>query len=218
MTSFQNGLTPKLRPLAPRRTSVMSVLDVGTNKIVCLIARLRPLEGADLLPGRSHQAQILGIGHQRSRGLKSGAVVDMEAAEQSIRHAVDAAERMAGVRVDSVIVNVSCGRIGSEHYSATVQVGGHQVGDNDIHRVLDAGANHSVRDSRAVLHSLPIGHMLDVRAVVAHEDHQQGRLASKICQFDHLAGWIRERKVRRRGAQGEHGARGQNHDGLSVSL
>ena len=161
MSPFENGLTPKLRPLAPRRTSVMSVLDVGTNKIVCLIARLRPLEGADLLPGRSHQAQILGIGHQRSRGLKSGAVVDMEAAEQSIRHAVDAAERMAGVRVDSVIVNVSCGRIASEHYSATVQIAGHQVGDNDIHRVLDAGANHSVRDTRAVLHSLPIGHMLD---------------------------------------------------------
>ena len=161
MSPFENGLTPKLRPLAPRRTSVMSVLDVGTNKIVCLIARLRPLEGADLLPGRSHQAQILGIGHQRSRGLKSGAVVDMEAAEQAIRHAVDAAERMAGVRVDSVIVNVSCGRINSEHYSASVQISGHQVGDHDIHRVLDAGASHSVRDSRAVLHSLPIGHMLD---------------------------------------------------------
>jgi cell division protein FtsA len=60
-----------------------------------------------------------------------------------------------------VIVNVSCGRLGSEHYSATVQLAGHQVTDGDIHRVLDAGASHSVRDRRAVLHSLPIGHALD---------------------------------------------------------
>jgi cell division protein FtsA len=158
---FDRGLTPKLRPLPPKRSAVLSVLDVGTHKVVCLIAKLRPLEGADLLPGRSHQAQILGIGHQRARGIKAGAVVDMELAELSIRQAVDAAERMAGVRVDAVIVNVSCGRIASEHYSATVQVSGHQVGDADIHRVLDAGASHSVRDRRAVLHSLPIGHTLD---------------------------------------------------------
>ena len=158
---FDRGLTPKLKPLAPKRTTVLSVLDVGTNKIVCLIAKLRPLEAGEMLPGRTHQAQILGIGHQRARGIKSGAVVDMELAEQSVRQAVDAAERMAGVRVDSVIVNVSCGRLSSEHYSATVQVGGHQVADGDIHRVLDAGASHCVRDRRAVLHSLPIGHMLD---------------------------------------------------------
>ena len=158
---FDRGLTPKLKPLAPKRSAVLSVLDVGTHKVVCLIAKLRPLEGADLLPGRSHQAQILGIGHQRARGIKAGAIVDMELAELSIRQAVDAAERMAGVRVESVIVNVSCGRIASEHYSATVQIAGHQVTDGDIHRVLDAGASHSMSDRRAVLHSLPIGHVLD---------------------------------------------------------
>jgi cell division protein FtsA len=162
MTSrFDRGLTPKMRPLPGKRSTVLSILDVGTHKVACLVAKLRPLEGADLLPGRTHQVQILGIGHQRARGMKAGAVVDMELAEQSIRHAVDAAERMAGVRVDSVIMNVSCGRIASEHYTATVQIGGHQVTDADIHRVLDAGASHSVRDRRAVLHSLPIGHTLD---------------------------------------------------------
>jgi cell division protein FtsA len=158
---FDRGLTPKLRPLPAKRSAVLSVLDVGTHKVVCLIAKLRPLEGAELLPGRSHRAQILGIGHQRARGIKAGAVVDMELAELSIRQAVDAAERMAGVRVDAVIVNVSCGRLASEHYSATVQVSGHKVDDTDIHRVLDAGASHSVRDRRAVLHSMPIGHSLD---------------------------------------------------------
>ncbi len=158
---FDRGLTPKLRPLQPRRSTVLSVLDIGTNKIVCLVAKLRPIEGSDLLTSRTHQAQILGIGHQRARGIKAGAVVDMEQVEQSIRLAVDAAERMAQVRVESVIVNVSAGRIGSEHYSATVPCSGHQVADADLHRVLDAGATHAVRGRRAVLHSLPIGHSLD---------------------------------------------------------
>lgn len=174
---FERGLTPKLKPLPPRRSAVLSVLDVGTNKVVCLISKLRPLEGADLLAGRTHQAQILGIGHQRARGIKAGAVVDMELAEQSIRLAVDAAERMAGVRVDAVIVNVSCGRIGSEHYSASVQIGGHQVTDGDIHRVLDAGASHSVRDRRAVLHSMPIDHTLDGAAGIREP---RGMLGHKL--------------------------------------
>jgi cell division protein FtsA len=159
--SFDRGLTPKMRPLQPRRSTVLSVLDIGTNKVVCLVARLRPIEGAELLSSRSHQVQILGVGHQRARGVKAGAIVDMEQAEQSIRLAVDAAERMAQVRIESVIVNISTGRLGSEHYSATVPCTGHQVADTDIHRVLDAGATHAMRDRRAVLHSIPIGHSLD---------------------------------------------------------
>ena len=83
------------------------MLDVGTSKIVCLIARLNPGSASQSLRGRTHRCRILGIGHQRSRGIKGGAVVDMEAAEEAIRLAVDAAERMAGVEVESVIVNAT---------------------------------------------------------------------------------------------------------------
>ena len=90
-------LTPRLRQLAPRKSAILSVLDVGTSKIVCLIARLVPMDPSDMLRGRTHRCRILGIGHQRSRGLQGGAVVDMEEAENAIRLAVDAAERMAHV-------------------------------------------------------------------------------------------------------------------------
>lgn len=158
---FDGGLTPRMRPLGARRSAVMAVLDVGTHKVVCLIAKLRPLEGAELLPHRTHRAQVLGIGHQRARGIKAGAVVDMDQAEQSIRLAVDAAERMAGVQLEGVIVNLSCGRLASEHHVAQIGLPGTQVTEGDLHRVLDAGASHCVRDSRAVLHSLPIDHTLD---------------------------------------------------------
>ena len=91
-------MPPRMRPLSARRSAILSVLDVGTSKIVCLIARLQPIEPSEMLRGRTHRCRILGIGHQRSRGIKSGTVVDMEAAEGAIRLAVDAAERMAGVR------------------------------------------------------------------------------------------------------------------------
>lgn len=144
-----------------RRPSVVSVLDIGTSKICCLIARLTPRSVGEALPGRTHSVEVLGIGHQRSRGIKSGIVSNLDQAEQAIRHVVDAAERMAGVTVESLIVNLSCGRLASETYSAGVGLSGKAVEEADIGRVLAAGRRHSVSEGRSVVHSLPIGYSLD---------------------------------------------------------
>jgi cell division protein FtsA len=152
-------MPPRMRPLSSRKTAIISVLDVGTTKIVCLIARLQPIEPSEMLRGRTHRCRILGIGHQRSRGIKSGTVVDMEAAEGAIRLAVDAAERMAGVQVQSVIVNNTGGRIGSHFFDAKIAVGGHAVSDSEVHRVLEA-CHASVPPGRTALHSLPTGFSL----------------------------------------------------------
>ncbi len=156
-----NGLTPRMRPLSARKSAILSVLDVGTSKVACLIARLMPAEASDTLRGRTHRCRILGIGHQRSRGIKAGAVIDMEEAENAIRLAVDAAERMAGVQVESVIVNLSGGRLGSQLYHAKVPIGGKAVLDHDIQRALQAAASRTEQQGRALLHSLPTGFALD---------------------------------------------------------
>ena len=104
---------------------------------------------------------MIGIGHQKSRGVKSGVVVDLDRAEQAIRLAVDAAERMAGLTVDSLIVNLAAGRLKSETFSATINLGGHEVDEADIKRVLAAGAKQALKAEREVVHSLPIGFSLD---------------------------------------------------------
>ena len=105
--------------------------------------------------------EVLGIGHQRSSGIKSGVVVDLDAAEHAIRLAVDAAERMAGVTVDSLIVNISCGRLSSETFSASISLDGHEVEEGDIKRVLNAGSAHAEQNGYSVVHSIPIGYALD---------------------------------------------------------
>ena len=83
----------------------------------------------------------------------------MEAAESAIRLAVDAAERMAGVQVQSVIVNITGGRISSRFFDAKIAVGGHAVSDSEVHRVLEA-CHASVEPGRSPLHSLPTGFTL----------------------------------------------------------
>ncbi|MEX0851800.1 MAG: cell division protein FtsA [Bauldia sp.] len=149
------------------RPAVVSVLDVGSTKICCLIARLKPSEPGEALRARTHSIEVLGFGHQRSRGIKSGVVADLDAAEQAIRLAVDAAERMAGVTVESLVVNVSCGRLASETCSASVTLAGEVIADADIGRVLAAGRRHAVQLGRSVIHALPIGYSLDGEGGVA---------------------------------------------------
>ncbi|KEC54606.1 cell division protein FtsA [Bartonella koehlerae] len=144
-----------------RKTRFLTVLDVGSSKIVCLIACLRPLKHAHYLHGRTHSMEILGFGVQRSRGIKSGVVMDIFAAEQSIRLAVDAAEKMAGLVVDSVIVNFSSSRLQSALINGMVRLNGREVTKRDV-RVAFADVSRKAFDAeRHVVHSVPVSYVLD---------------------------------------------------------
>jgi cell division protein FtsA len=149
------------KDISSKKSGIVTVLDVGSSKVCCIVAELKPCEERQLLRGRTHKARVIGIGHQKSQGMKSGVVVDLDRAERAIRLAVDAAERMAGLTVDSLIVNLNAGRLKSEAFSATINLGGHEVEASDIKRVLAAGAKQALKAEREVVHSLPVGFSLD---------------------------------------------------------
>jgi cell division protein FtsA len=172
-----------MKPLSGRRPVVVSVLDVGSSKVACLIARLTPREQDDVLPGRTHDMQVLAWGLQRARGMKSGVIVDLDKAEQSIRLAVDAAERMAGLTIESLIVNLGCGRPKSEVFRASVDLNGREVSDADVQRVLAAGGQHSLSGDRSILHALPIGYALDGSRGIKHP---RGMIGNKLTVDMHV--------------------------------
>ena len=161
MSALQFGLTPKMKPLPPSRSVLVAALDVGTSKIACLIGRLKPCAPQDVLRLRSHSVDVIGFGHTVARGMKAGTVIDLAEAEAAVRQCADLAERAARMQLDAVIVSVSAGRPASELISASIEVAGSAIGERDIARVLTAGSRHSARAGRAVLHSLPIGYVLD---------------------------------------------------------
>ncbi len=154
-------LPPRMRQLTARKSAILSVLDIGASKIVCLIARLSPMEPSSALRGRTHRCKVLGIGHQRSNGVKGGAIVDLQAAEHAARLAIDAAERMAGVEVGGVIVNMSGGLLASQRFNAKAAVRAKTVSEHDIYRVLEAASAANAHAGRAVLHALPTSYSLD---------------------------------------------------------
>lgn len=132
-------------------SEVFAVLDVGSAKIVCLIGREEPGVGV----------RVLGAGYHASAGLRAGVVVDMEAAENTIRHAVEKAERAAGLAVSSVIVNVSTRSLRSRHIHLDTKFSSGEVTNKDLQRVIDTAFSEFHEPDHAILHALPLNWSVD---------------------------------------------------------
>ena len=130
---------------------LIAALDVGTTKVCCFLARV----AAD------RSIHVVGIGHHLSRGVKGGAVVDMNASESSVRAAVDAAERMAGEVVREAYVSLSAGRQASQSVGIEVPVTANQVRDADIRRAVHEAVLRCQTDGREVIHALPLQYSID---------------------------------------------------------
>ena len=160
MSGLDRTITPKMKPMANGRATLVAGLDIGTSKVACLIGRLRPCQPRDALVGRSHAIDVIGISHIQSRGIKAGAVVDAAEAEHSVRQAVALAEQMAGVRVESVLLSVSAGRMHGQLIEASAEARG-TVTPHDLTRAMSTAVLHATGEGRTVLHALPVGFSLD---------------------------------------------------------
>jgi cell division protein FtsA len=161
MTGLDRNQTPKTRPMPQKRTALVASLDIGTSKIACMIARLKPCPPSDALRGRTHAVELIGYSQIQSRGVKAGAVVDLAECEQAVRQAVALAERMAKVRVESVLLSVSGGRLQGQLIEAAADIRGGAVTAADVTRVTSAGMRHATGEGRTVLHALPVSYALD---------------------------------------------------------
>ncbi len=156
MASLIGSQTIRDKLISSGRQGVVAALDIGTSKISCFIARLERAGDSE-----NSVVRVVGIGHQVSRGVKSGSVVDMDAAEEAIRSAVDAAERMAGVTVRHVIVNLTSATLASHTFSVDVSIAGHEVREQDLRRVLHHGQAQAILPDRQVIHAIPVGYSID---------------------------------------------------------
>ncbi len=140
-----------------RSGRIVGLLDIGSSKIVCLIAALNTGARSGALAG----TRVIGLGHTRSRGIKAGVVTDLQQAEEAVRSAVDQAERMSGVRLEDVCVSVACGRLKSQTFAAHAEIDRGVVTTADIGRVMEAGRAFAERDGRSLVHMNRIGFRLD---------------------------------------------------------
>jgi len=126
----------------PRR---VFALDLGTTKVCCAVADME-----------STGLRVLGVGEAPSRGVRKGAVIDLDTAAESVAEAVDIAEQMAGIPIDSAVVGIAGGHITSQNSRGVVAVAARgEVRDYDVNRAIDAARAVSVPSDREIVHVLP---------------------------------------------------------------
>ncbi len=133
------------------RNAAIAALDVGTSKVCCFIAHV---DDDDALV-------IAGIGFHEARGLRAGAVVDMEAAEASIHGAMNHAEQMADETIREVTLSVSAGSPQSCSVAVEIALNSHEIDDNDLRRVLAQGHPNGDVGDRKIIHCIPVGYTID---------------------------------------------------------
>ena len=131
--------------------NIVTALDVGTSKIVVLIGEVTP----------AGTLEVIGTGRHPSRGLKRGAVVDIEATVNSIQRAVQEAELMAGCEVRSVYTGIAGSHIKSLNSHGIVAIRDQEVSRADVERVLDAAKAVPIPADQKILHVLPQEFMID---------------------------------------------------------
>lgn len=139
------------RNATANRHSPLAVLDIGTTKIVCLIATKE----------EDGEFAITGVGHQLSKGIKSGVITDIAEAATSISAAVHAAEQMAGVTIENVLVSANGTSLKSRHVSVELDVLSDGVSDQDIADIIYEGCASLSAEDVGILHCFPAHYALD---------------------------------------------------------
>ncbi len=171
-----------LRRAAMQR-GVVAVLDVGTSKIACLVLRfdgterISEGEGIGAMAGQAG-FRVIGAATTRSRGVRFGEIEQMQETERAIRTAVQAAQKMANIRVDHVIACFAGADPRSYGLAGSVELEGHVVTEQDVSRVLSACEVPDYGEGREVLHAQPVNFALDHRSGLIDPRGQMGQSLS----------------------------------------
>jgi cell division protein FtsA len=142
-------------------------LDLGTQKVAVVIAE----------SDESGQISIAGVGEAPSEGLRKGVVVNIDRTVQAIQEALVAAERMAGTRVDQVVVSIGGAHLQSQTSRGVVAVTGanHEISSGDVTRAIEAAKAVSVANDRQIIHVLPRAFTVDGQDGVKEAQGMTGR-------------------------------------------
>jgi len=146
--------------MTPRKEMIMAttdfkaVLDIGTTKVVALIA------------SKQHPAgtyDILGIGASVNEGLKKGVVINIDKTVKAIMQAVEIAEQQAGIKMSSVSVGIAGDHIQSLLTRSIIAIPNatREIAQSDVQRIIDDAMNVKLPVDRQILHILPQEYIID---------------------------------------------------------
>ncbi|MEO8382297.1 MAG: cell division protein FtsA [Acidobacteriota bacterium] len=128
-------------------------LDIGTSKVCALVAEVSD----------RGQLEIIGKGTSPMKGTRRGNIINLDQAVEAVKKAVDEAEVMAGLQIESVYVGVAGDHIRSVNSRGVVSVMGKhkEIAREDIDRVIEASKSINVPAELELLHVIPREFVVD---------------------------------------------------------
>ena len=182
-------------------------LDVGTSKVTAVVGEIVAGDRID----------VVGLGVAESRGIRRGVVVNLEAAVDSIKKAIEEAELMAGVEIDSVHLALTGPHIKGFNSRGVVAVAGknREIAREDVRRAIDAAKAVSLPTGREILHVLPQDFVVDEQEGIGAPVGMTGAPARSERPHHHRQPELdaEHRRLREPGRRQRRGDRGRSAGG-----
>ncbi len=134
------------------RDGFFTGLDIGTNSIKVLVAELR-----------NGELNVIGVSNAKSKGVKDGIIVDIEAAATAIKSAISQAEEKAGISIKSVNVGLPGNLLQVEPTQGMIPVTSDtkEITDQDVENVVKSALTKSMTPDREVITFIPEEFIVD---------------------------------------------------------
>ena len=126
-------------------------LDIGTSKIVCIVAEINDEGGFD----------IIGMGTSPSRGLRRGVGVNIEATVNAIQRALEEAELMADCKIREVYTGIAGSHIKSFNSHGMYAIKDKEISQMDVDRVVETARAVNIPTDQQILHTIPQEFIVD---------------------------------------------------------
>ena len=140
-----------MRPASKDNKNLIIGLDIGTSKVVALVADVQP----------DGKLDIIGMGSHESKGLKKGVVVNIEATVNAIQRALEEAELMADCKIQSVFTGIAGSHIRSFNSTGMVAIKDKEVTSIDVDRAIETARAMPIPTDQQVLHILTQEFVID---------------------------------------------------------
>jgi cell division protein FtsA len=151
------------------RQPVVAAVDLGASKVTCFIMKPEGVRRGD------RTLTAAGVGYVQSRGVKGGAIVNLDEASDAIAQAVERAENVAGVQVQGVTVATAGGQLTSHRIAGRVSLGARPINDGDLVRAIQHALGQIKIPGRRAAHILPVAWSVDGQASIRDPRAMFGR-------------------------------------------
>ncbi|MFM7620032.1 MAG: cell division protein FtsA [Alphaproteobacteria bacterium] len=146
-----------------KKGKIVSCLDMGSSKLICIIASVS-----------NEEIEILGYGHKESRGINASAISDMRIAQKSIINVIAEAERMAGFNIEKLMIGISGSQVISSRKEFGCKISSEAVKDIDIFNLTSKVRSDFKKNNREIIHMIPMYYRIDDSTAVMNPRFMSG--------------------------------------------